>query len=344
MNRIGRSSRPVLRSLPLTAALAGTALAVAGLTVTGCGGGSAPAVNAPPSSSGVSAETAATLNWLDRTNQMWTSNDFSGLDQITTGQMRTIYQFEQKGAALPANASRQPFQLTGLSITVPCHTGRAAVFVAYGDTNVFDLGLAMQSVAMVFERAGGVWKLAAAVDRPDSGWPALCTQGAPPAAPAALAPGQYAPALARVLTRAATGTAETATAAAPFAVNDFFTGPGSINAQFATWIRQDSRAGVHLISRFTTSPDPTFALPLAHGSGFWLVGIMTQTSTYSAPSGLRAKDWPDGSQVATPRPAVVHHETYTFITTYTAIDPLRSQGAAVALDGFFGWSLGSVVS
>jgi hypothetical protein len=346
MNRIGRSPRipRVLRSLPLTAALAGTALSVVGLTVTGCGGGSAPAVDAPPSSSGTSPEMAATLIWLDKTNQMWTSNDFSGLDQITTGQMRTIYQFEEKGAALPANASRQPFQLTGLSITVPCHAGPPAVFVAYGDTNVFDLGSVIQSVAMVFERAGGTWKLAAAVDRPAGGWPALCTQGAPPAAPAALAPADYATALARVLTSAATGNAETATAAAPFAVNDFFAGSGSVNDQFATWIRQDSRAGVHLTSRFTPAGDPTFALPLAHGRGFWLIGIMTQTSTYSTPSGLRAKDWPDGSQVATPRPAVVHHETYTFITTYTAIDPLRSQDADVALDGFFGWPLASVAS
>ncbi len=49
-------------------------------------------------------------------------------------------------------------------------------------------------------------------------------------------------------------------------------------------------------------------------------------------AGLRAKNWPDGSQVATPRPAVVHHETDTFITTCTAIDPLRSDNATVALE------------
>ena len=74
------------------------------------------------------------------------------------------------------------FQLTGLSITVPCHTGTPTVFVAYGDTNVFDLGTGMQSVAMVFQRVGGLWKLATAVNHPDggSGWPALCTQERPP--------------------------------------------------------------------------------------------------------------------------------------------------------------------
>jgi hypothetical protein len=63
---------------------------------------------------------------------------------------------------------------------------------------------------------------------------------------------------------------------------------------------------------------------------------MTQTDAYTAPAGLSAKDWPDGRQVATPRPAVVHDETDTFITTYTAIDPLRPGNTAVALDGFFG--------
>lgn len=346
MNRIGTSGRilGVLRSLPLTAALAGMGLAVLGLAVTGCGGAGAPAVSAPPSSGDTSAERAAVLNWLDKTSQMWTSNDFSALDQITTGQMRTIYQFEEKGAALPADATRQPFQLTGLSITVPCHTGRPDVFVAYGDTDVFDLWSGMQPVAMVFEQVGGLWKLATAVVHHDGGWPALCTQGTPPAAPAALTPGGYAPALARVLTRAATGAAVTTGAASPFALNDFFVGSESIPDNFASMMRQDRPAGVSLTGRFTTTADPTLALPLAGGRGFWLIGIMNQINTYTAPSGLRAKDWPDGDQVATPRPAVVHRQTDTFITTYTAIDPLASQHAPVALDGFFGWPLASVAS
>jgi hypothetical protein len=75
-----------------------------------------------------------------------------------------------------------------------------------------------------------------------------------------------------------------------------------------------------------------------------MIGFLTQSGTYSAPSGLRAKSWPDGNQVATPRPAVVHHEADTFITTYTAIDPLRSPHANVTLDGFFGWPLTTVAS
>jgi hypothetical protein len=43
--------------------------------------------------------------------------------------------------------------------------------------------------------------------------------------------------------------------------------------------------------------------------------------------------------LATTRPAAVHHATDIYITTYTAIDPLRSHGATVVLDGFFGWPL-----
>jgi hypothetical protein len=75
-----------------------------------------------------------------------------------------------------------------------------------------------------------------------------------------------------------------------------------------------------------------------------MIGILTQTGRYASATGLRAKNWPDGNQVATPRPAVVHHETDTFITTYTAIDPPRSASATLTLDGFFGWPLAAVAS
>jgi hypothetical protein len=341
MNRNGTSGRGTarFRSLAALGLAAATALAVAG-----CGGGGAPAVSAPPSSAHTSAEQAAVTNWLVKTNSMLTASNFAGLDQVTTGQMRTIYLSEERQASLPKNADREGFQLTGLSITIPCHIGSPAVFVAYGDTDVFDFGTGMQSVAMVFERVGGLWKLATAVNHPDGGWPALCTQGTPPAAPALLAPGRYASDLARVLTRAASGAAQTAGAASPFAVNDFLAGSGSIPATSAKSIRQDRRAGVSYTSGFAPSPDPTFALPLADGRGYWVIGILIQRDSYSAPAGLRASAWPDGNQVATPRPSVVHHETDTFITTYTAIDPPRSASAAVALDGFFGWPLATVAS
>jgi hypothetical protein len=345
MNRTGRWVRGARKLLPSTAVLAAIGAAGIGLTVAGCGGGGSPAVSAPPASAHTAAEQAAVTNWLVQTNQMWAHDDFAAVDHVTTGQMRTIYLAEESKASLPKNADRVGFELTGLSITIPCHTGSPAAFVAYGDTNVFDLGTGMQSVAMVFERAGGRWKLAAAVNHPDgAGWPALCTQGTPPAGPAVLAAGRYAPDLARVLTSAMTGATQTTRTAAPFAVNDFLAGSGSVPVTSATSIRQDQRDGVSYTGRFTPTPDATVALPLADSRGYWLIAILIQSDTYNAPSGVRAKDWPDGNQVATPGPAVVHHESDTFITTYTAIDPPRTADATVALDGFFGWPLSAVAS
>jgi predicted small lipoprotein YifL len=335
MNRTGRI---------LAAALPWAALLSLSLALTACGGGGPAPVSPPPSSARTAAEQAAVQHWLAKTNAMWTQNNFAALDEITTAEMRTIYLAEQRGASLPSNASRQPFQLTGLSITIPCQAGRPGVFVAYGDTDVFDLGPAMHPMAMVFERVDGRWKLAAAINRPARGWPALCTEGSPPSAPPAVAAGDFAPELARVLTHATTGSAETTATAAPFAVNDFFAGSGSINAQAARQTGQDRRGGVSFTQGFTTTVNPTLALPLAGGRGFWMIGILTQTGRYASATGLRTKNWPDGNQVATPRPAVVHHETDTFITTYTAIDPPRSAGATLTLDGFFGWPLLAVAS
>jgi hypothetical protein len=322
-------------------------LAGIGLAAAGCGGGADSAtVNAPPASSRTAAAKAATLTWLNQSSHMWAASDFAALDQVTTGEMRTIYQVEEQHAALPKNANRLPFQLTGLSITIPCQVGGDAIFVAYGDTDVFTLHQSMQPYAMVFQRTGGSWKLAAAVPHPSggAGWPALCRQGTATTAPAVLAPGQYTADLARVLTRAMTGAQPTTVTAAPFAVNGFLSGPDSVNGQAATWIRQDQRAGVGFAGQFTPAADQTLALPLADGRGYWLIGFLTQTNTHRSPSGLRTTSWPDTSTVATPRPTVVHHQTDTFITTYTALDPLRSAGGTVALDGFFGWPLTTVAS
>jgi hypothetical protein len=322
-------------------------LAGIGLATAACGAGAdSAAVNAPPASPHTAAAKAATLAWLDQTNQMWTAADFAALDRVTTGEIRAVYQAEEQKATLPANADRQPFQLTGLSITIPCQAGSDAIFVAYGDTDVFTLGQGMQPYAMVFQRTSGSWKLAAAVQYPSggAGWPTLCSQGTATTAPAVLAPDRYTADLARVLTRAMTGAQPTTVTASPFAVNGFLSGPGSVNGQAATWIRQDQRAGVSFTGHFTPTPDPTFALPLANGRGYWLIGFLTQTTTHRSPSGLRTTSWPDSNPVATPRPAAVHHETDTYITTYTALDPLRSAGGTVALDGFFGWPLTTVAS
>src|SRR5579863_9525764 len=119
-----RSSRQVPRVL--RGVLPIVAVAGIGLAVAGCGPGGAPAVAAPPASGHTAAERAAVMNWLAETSQMWTHSDFAAVDQITTGQMRTIYLSEEAQASLPGSASRQSFQLTGLSITIPCHPGRPA--------------------------------------------------------------------------------------------------------------------------------------------------------------------------------------------------------------------------
>ena len=52
-------------------------------------------------------------------------------------------------AATPARPGGSPLRLASVSITVPCHRGAAATFVAYGDTDVFTLGQSMQPVACV---------------------------------------------------------------------------------------------------------------------------------------------------------------------------------------------------
>ncbi|MFY9934653.1 MAG: hypothetical protein WAK82_42280 [Streptosporangiaceae bacterium] len=335
-----KGTRSYLVSYLLAATLAACAVVTAA-----CGSGTAASAGAPPASSHTAAEKAATLNWLAKTNQMWTRNDFAMLDQVTTSEMRAVYQSEEQQET-STGGSRKPLQLTGLSITIPCQSSGSPVFVAYGDTDVVTLGQGLQPVAMVFEQAGSAWKLAAIVQRPSgsSRWPALCRQGTATTAPAILAPGGYAPDLARVLTHAATGVHETAAAAAPFAVNSFFSGPDSFTVQSATQIRQDRAGGVTLAERFSPTADPTLALPLAGGRGYWLIGVLTQTATYSSAAGIRKDTLPDGASIAGTRPGVVHHATDTYITTYTAIDPLRSHNATVALDGFFGWQLTGTAS
>jgi hypothetical protein len=341
---MNRTPKAALLAAVLLSLIVTLAVAACGGGGEGGGGGGFGPVATEPAWVNTVAEKSATLHWLARTNAMWTSNDFAGLDQITTGGMRAVYLAEKRQASLPSNASRRAFRLESLVITIPCQAGSPGVFVAYGDTDVFTLGAAMRPMAMVFQRAGGRWKLAAAVNHPDQGWPVLCTGGPPPAAPPVLTSADYAPTLARVLTRALTGAAETAAAAAPFAVNGFFAGDSSVSAQAARQAERDRHGGVSLTGRFDPAAYPTLALPLAGGRGYWMIGVLTQLGHYSTAAGLRADTWPDGNQVATPRPAVVHAETDTFLTTYTAVDPPSRPGGAVTLDGFFGWPLTAAAS
>jgi hypothetical protein len=337
MNVTGRHAAALLLAAIVAAAAAA------------CGGGGAPAVGAPPASPHTTAERAATLNWLAKTNLMWTRNDFSPLDQVTTGAARTAYLAQERATTSdPAPGSRTAFQLTSLSITVPCHRGAEAMFVAYGDTDVFTLGQSVQPVALVFQRSGGAWKLAAVVNQPSgsgrAAWPALCRAGAGTTAPAVLPPADYAASLSTALDHAVTGAPQTAAATAPFALKPFFAGPGSVTVQSATQIRQDHGGGVTLAEQFSPTADPTLALPLAGGRGYWLIGTLTQTASYNSAAGTRKAALPDGAAIPSTRPALVHHVTDTYITTYTATDPPRSAGGTVALDGFFGWPLTATAS
>jgi hypothetical protein len=322
--------------------------AIVAAAAAACGGGGTPAVGAPPASQHVTAERAATLNWLAKTNLMWTGNDFSPLDQVTTGAARAAYLAQERATTSdPPPGGRTPFQLTSLSITVPCHQGAEAVFVAYGDTDVFTLGQSVQPVALVFQRSGGAWKLAAVVNQPSGDgvtWPALCLAGAGTTAPAVLPPAQYTATLSGALDHAAAGTPQTAAATAPFALKPFFAGPSSVTAQSATQISQDQADGVTLAERFTPTADPTLALPLADGHGYWLIATLTQTASYNSAAGIRTATLPDGGSLPEARPTVVHHATDTYITTYTATDPPLSAGGTVELDGFFGWPLAATAS
>jgi hypothetical protein len=239
-----RATWPALtarRSLPLTAALAG--MATIGLTLAACGE-AGPQRPAPPAWPGPLNRPPVT-NWLVKTNQMWTSNDFAALDQVTTGQMRTIYRSEQRQASLPANASRMAFQLTGLSITVPCHTGSPAIFVAYADKDVFDLWTGVQHVAMVFQRGRPV---ATGHGRHPSRRLGLASPVHYRNAsrhPACARTQQLHPDLARVLTRAAAGAAQT---------SDTHSAPAGLSARSGRTAARSPRPGPP--SR-TTRPTPS---------------------------------------------------------------------------------------
>ena len=229
------------RTVPLLAAIV-TASAVA---VVACGGGGTPAVGAPPASAQTAAERAATLRWLAKTNQIYTRNDFSLTSQVTMGEARSAFLAqENQTRSDPGPGGRKPLRLASVSITVPCHQGAAATFVAYGDTNVFTLGQSSSRRPWCSSGpASRTWKLAAIVNQSSGGgphaWPALCRSGAGTTAPAVLAPAGYAAALARALDHAATGARETAAAAAPFAVNPFFTGAGLVHRP----VRHPAQAG-----------------------------------------------------------------------------------------------------
>jgi hypothetical protein len=330
-------------------ALLAVAATLIGL-IAGCGAASsqnAATVTAPPASPNTATEQAATMSWLAATNQMWTNHNFAALDQVTTGSLRTAYQYEEHDTS-GSRESHKILTLTDLSITLPCDTGNPTVFVAYARTDVFSLGQGVQSVVMVFQADGATWQLAAAVTHFDgSSWPTLCQGTTAPTGTGALAIADHAPNLAAVLTRASDGVTPTVAQAHPFAVNSFLTGSDSIPDQSAISRSKDRSAGDHSTQTFTTTAGPLFSLPLADNAGYWLIGTLEQHIRLDSTAGITGKTWPDGTQVDTPRPATVHHQSDDFAATYTAIDPTPAAGShvgGVSLNGFFGAPVAATTS
>ncbi len=80
-----------------------------------------------------------------------------------------------------------------------------------------------------------------------------------------------------------------------------------------------------MANRFTAATDPVLALALAGGRGYWLVGVLVQTCTYGSAMRLPAKPpGPTAPPSPQPAPPSCTTQTDTYITTYTATDPVRS--------------------
>ena len=304
--------------------------------------GPAAASGAAPISDGQAK--AGVQNWLTQTNKMWRMNDFSELGKVTTGEMQAVYLYDK--SQLKLSIPEKPFHFSKLSVVVPCETGATKTFVAYADTDVFTFRQGIHPYAMVFEKVGGTWKLAAVEGSPTgkADWPALCTGHSPTMSSPVLTAAAYTSTLAPVLTKFSSGIAVPATAAAPFDPSWFTGGSDSIQSEFSSQFTPDEAKQVALTVNLSPAAYPTFAWPLATGDGYWVVGSVTQTDTHDSPVGITSDTWPDGAPVDSPSPTVVHHQVDTFITSYAAVDPLSSSGSPVQVDAFYGSTVSGAAS
>jgi hypothetical protein len=290
-----------------------------------------------------SAAKAAVEKWFSDTNKVWTTNNFSSVDQITTGSARAVYVYEEHQLAASNHSTpEKPFTLSDLSVVVPCQSATTKSFVAYATTNFLSLGTTKQASALIFKETGGTWKLAAGVKVANAGetWPKLCTGKAATDAAAIVPPTDVPSRLAATLTRYSVATALPSSDAAPFAPLTWFVGKPTTSVQtaFKTTYEKDAPKGVTFSQKFTTTSYPTWSWPLADGKGYWVVGNLTQEITWTDPAGNTTTTWPDGSTVAIPKPSTVHHQVNKYFTTYAATDALSSSAGRVGLDGF--WGLG----
>ena len=264
---------------------------------------------------------------------MWTRNDFAALDQVTTGEMRKVYQAEEEQKTT-STRGRHPLQLTGLSITIPCQGSGSIASLSLMATQTSSPSGRECSRSRWFSskwKAHGSWLPSSSVLAPaHAGQRCAGKEPQQPRIPS-YRPAEYTADLARALDHAATGTPDRrggGTVRRQLILHR----PGLVHRAVRHADQQDRAGGITITERFSPAGYPTLALPLAGGRGFWLIGILTQTAAYSSAAGIRKDTLPDGASIAVPRPSVVHHETDTYITTYTALDPPRSAGGFVALN------------
>ena len=286
---------------------------------------------------------SAVKAWLADTNEMWTQNNFSSLNKVTTGSAKAAYQsLISRFAAGNSSKLGKPFTLSGLSVAVPCQSGSTKTFVAYANTDVFTYGEKTQNNAMIFEKIGNAWKLADSLPKMGT-WPKLCTDSGKSAQQLVLPVSKFPAKLAETLSRFSVATTPPSSAAAPFQAS-WFVGATSVSSTFLTAEKSLSSQHITVTQKFEPSSYPTFAWPLADGKGAWVVAALAQQDRLSDPAGNTTSTWPGGASIATPHPATVHSQQNTYSTTYSAIDPTTKAGGPVTIDGFKGLTEASTAS
>ena len=311
-------------------------------TSLGVGGTVASASDEP-----VSQQQALTSvkTWFADTNRMWTTNDFSTLDKVTTGAGRALYKVNIHSLA-QGNASgvNKPFTLTGLSVVVPCQSGSTKTFVAYANTNVFTFGKESTESAMVFEQVGHDWKFADLVSPPTGAaapktgaWPKLCTNSKVSEGKLVVPVSSFSSDLVTRLNRFSVTTPPASSTAAPFGPTTWFVGATSVSSTFSTSAAQFAAESDTLTQKFEMSSYPVFSWPMADGNGVWVIAPVTQRDNLGDPAGNTTTTWPGGGSVTSPHPTTVHSQVTSFTPNYAAVDPSTQSGGSVTLDGFYGW-------
>lgn len=239
------------------------------------------------------------------------------------------------------NVKGPAFTLDHLSVVLPCASTPSGAFLAFADTDVFNLGSSTSPVAMVFVPQGGGYKLAAFVqqDNVPGSWPTICTtKEATP--DASINPSQLPAELAAALARDAVARPKDAAAVAPFALNGYTDIYASQQLDAKDLATGESEAP----TTFSPASYPSYSFPLSGGRGFWVITSLVQEDTTLIPGGITSPTWPDGSQITIPNaPHTIHRATYYFTPQYSVVDPISSAGAPT-VDGFAGFTSSATAS